>query len=263
MTRLVWLSDLHYAVSGPLLGHDPVLRLRAAIAQINTHHCDAHACVITGDLAEHGLEAEYRALAQELAALAMPVYAMTGNHDDRRALRAHITLPAQTMPNFVQYAVNVGTARVICLDSVTEGADHGSFCAERLAWLADALAQAGDRPVLVFLHHPPLALGLPMLDPDRLRDSGPLLDLLCARGTVRHLGFGHVHRPVSGSVRGLAFTSMRSVLYQAPPPEPAWDWDTFSPADEAPEMGVISLTGDAVTVQFQQICPASYGRTDQ
>jgi 3',5'-cyclic AMP phosphodiesterase CpdA len=65
--------------------------------------------VITGDLTECGLPAEYDNLARMLRQnLAMPVFVVPGNHDDRTALRERLAhLPGVTTdPRFIQYAVD-------------------------------------------------------------------------------------------------------------------------------------------------------------
>jgi len=81
-----------------------------------------------------------------------------------------------------------------------------------------------------------------------------LLDLLCAAPNVRHLFFGHVHRPISGSFRGMNFTALQSTAIQAPLPYPAWGWDSFIPAEEAPAIGIIQTSDDSVIVHFHTFC---------
>jgi Icc protein len=64
--------------------------------------------MITGDLTECGLPAEYENVATMLRrTLSMPVYVIPGNHDHREHLRAALAhLPGVTTdPKFVQYAV--------------------------------------------------------------------------------------------------------------------------------------------------------------
>jgi hypothetical protein len=106
-----------------------------------------------------------------------------------------------------------------------------------------------------------MPLGLPMQDGARVREGAALLDLLAAHGGVRQLCLGHVHRPISGCVRGIPFTTMRSVLYQAPPPRPAWDWSSFRPAAEAPALGVVTVEGQDVAIQFDEVCRYEMGVT--
>jgi len=243
----------------PVLGHDPVARLRAAIDHANAHYADTAFCVITGDVVERASAASYRAVKAELDRLSMPYWPMTGNHDARSLLRAMLPLPANAMTDFIQYELEVGPVRILCLDSLFEGEDKGRLCPARLAWLEERLAQHPDRPTIVMLHHPPMPLGLPMLDPDRLEDGPALLAVLRRFPAVKQLCFGHVHRPVSGQIDGLAYCGLRAVLYQAPPPVPAWDWDSFAPAKEAPQMGVVTCTKDQIGIEMIEFCPADCG----
>ena len=263
MTKVIWLSDLHFSAQGRIQGYDTAVRLRAAVDFINEHHGDAACCVISGDLVDRGTSDDYAALARQLSAIQLPVYPLAGNHDTRAFLRQSVELPKTAMPDFVQYSVDLGSTLVLCLDSQKEGSDAGYFCEARSQWLTKALKAAGARQVLVFVHHPPLVLGLPMQDQDRMKGGDAFLDLLAASGASVHLCIGHVHRPISGHCKGVPFTTMRSVLYQAPPPQPAWDWSTFAPAQEAPDLGVISVSKDAVAIQYQSFCDAALGAQPQ
>ena len=65
--------------------------------------------------------------------------------------------------------------------------------ASQLAWLERVL-QNSDSPLLVALHHPPLAIGDPMLDAIALTEGTDLLEMLQASGRLRGLVFGHVHQ---------------------------------------------------------------------
>ena len=262
MSKIVWLSDLHFSARGLVHGHDPRRRLSVAIDYINTHFEDAACCVISGDLADRGTSEDYQALASDLSALRMPIYPMVGNHDDRALLRAHLSVPDQAMSDFVQYAVETDDALLLCLDTQRAGSDGGEFCAARTDWLRETLDAAEGRPAILFMHHPPMALGLPMQDRDRMEDGAAFLDLVAGRPEVRYLCIGHVHRPISGIARGVPFTTMRSVLLEAPPPRPDWDWSRFKPAEEAPNLGMISVTNGDVTIQFLQFCPFGVGVGD-
>ncbi|MGI9369059.1 MAG: phosphodiesterase, partial [Ruegeria sp.] len=70
------------------------------------------------------------------------------------------------------------------------------------------------------------------------------------------------HRPISGTVTGIPFSTMRSVLYQAPPPRPEWNWDTFRPSQEAPNLGVVTIADTGVNLQFDQFCGFEVGGPD-
>ncbi|MEL7254253.1 MAG: phosphodiesterase [Pseudomonadota bacterium] len=258
MSKIIWLSDLHFSAKGRVQGYDTGARVDAAVQFLQDHHADAVACVITGDMVDRGTAADYAALRTHLEPLPMPVYPMAGNHDARADLRDTFPLPPSAMTDFVQYRVDLDGAVLLCLDTQKTGADAGEFCAARMAWLRTTLA-ATDGPVLIFVHHPPMALGLPMQDLDRMEGGAAFLQVLRDHRDRIHLCAGHVHRPVSGTKDGVAFTTARSVTYQAPNPQPAWDWSDFRPAHEAPSLNVISVTQSGIIIQQQQFCDASLG----
>ncbi len=255
-TKLIWLSDPHFTATGDVLGHDPRVRLDAAIARINGDHADAALCVISGDMVNRATDADYAAIAVQLDTLKVPVLPMVGNHDDRALFAKHLPTPPG-LAGFIQYAIDTPDGVVACLDTHDPGADSGAFCAARVAWLRDLLGQG--KLTSLIMHHPPMSLGLPMQDQDQLAQGDAFLDLIETYDSVTQLMIGHVHRPITGSVRGIPFATMRSVLYQAPPPQPAWDWDSFAPAPEAPAMGVVTLDQGQVTIRYEDICPFGVG----
>jgi 3',5'-cyclic AMP phosphodiesterase CpdA len=131
---------------------------------------------------------------------------------------------------------------MLVLDTVEPGSHGGSFCPRRCAWLGDQLAAAGDKAVYLFMHHPPFPIGLPSLDRMRLDDPGPFVAAIETHANItniRHIFFGHVHRPLSGSWRGIAFSALPSTAHQV-----ALDFQTVSPVPktrEPPAYGVILL----------------------
>jgi Icc protein len=215
--KLIQVSDLHFVPPGVrLLGLDPRARLEAAIADINAHHGDAELCLFTGDLADHGAPEAYDALRETLAALRVPYRMTIGNHDDRDAfLRAFPEAPRDAH-GFVQTVVTTGAGDIILLDTHEPGQASGSFCAKRQAWLEARLAEATGRPVYIFMHHPPLDIGIPSLDLIGLVDKREFAKVVAGAGDIRHIFFGHVHRPVSGSWRGIPYASLRSLVHQVP-----------------------------------------------
>lgn len=258
-TKVIWLSDLHFTHNGLVQGHDPRVRLDHAISHINDLHDDADFCVISGDMVNRGTEQDYTALAAQLQALKIPYFPMTGNHDNRLLFRQSFAMPSTLMDEFVQYSHRTKDGLFLCLDTLKSGADAGELCDIRLAWLRNQLDAAGESPVYIFMHHPPGPLGLPMQDQDCLENADVFLDVITAYPCVKHLLIGHVHRPITGTIRGIPFATMRSVLYQAPAPRPAWDWSTFHPSAEAPSLGVLTISNGNLILQYEQFCAAETG----
>lgn len=259
MLKAIWMSDPHFSHKGDVLGHDPRLRLEKAIDHINNNHANANFCIISGDLVNRGTQVDYAAFSSQLLNLDTWVLPMAGNHDDRQLLRENLPVPATCMDEFIHYAVPSKGGLILCLDTQKAGSDAGELCGARLNWLRTELENAADTPVFIFMHHPPMAVGLPMQDTDGLIDGDVFLDLISRYDCVKYLFIGHVHRPVSGTVRGVPFSTMRSILYQAPAPRPDWDWDSFKPSAEAPNIGIVTIKDCDVNLQYEQFCGFSEG----
>ncbi|MBQ4767176.1 phosphodiesterase [Pectobacterium versatile] len=246
--KLIQLSDLHLtAQGGNLHGRDPEQQLKAAIADINAHHRDADLVVISGDLSDDGSAESYAFLASALAELQLPWRVTMGNHDDRETFLA-LFPPLADENGFVQSVTAVGEDCVILLDSLQAGEVAGTLCSVRLAWLEQQLHAAEGKNVFLFLHHPPMAIGLPALDNVRLApEAAEALYHVCHRfGNVRHISAGHVHRPASGGWRGISFSTVRGTNHQsalrfAP---------GFETSLEAPQYAIFLTTEEGHTVHF-------------
>ncbi|MFQ5774800.1 MAG: phosphodiesterase [Kiloniellaceae bacterium] len=244
--KLIQISDLHFVPPGTrLLGLDPRARLEAAIADINANHADAELCLFTGDLVDHGAPEAYAELRACLAALRPPYRLLIGNHDDRDNFRRAFPGAPRDENGFVQSVVRCSAGDLLLLDTHEPGTGAGSYCPERQAWLRARLAEAGERPAYIFMHHPPFDIGLPSLD--RIRLEGPEGFAAALEGArIAHIFFGHVHRLVSGSWRGIPFSALRSTVHQVP-----LDFETEAPVPynfEPPGYAVILLQADRVVV---------------
>ena len=210
--KFIHVTDLHLTGPGESLwGLDPWARFEACLADIATHHGDAAFCAITGDLTERGDIAAYEALARRLAEFPMETHLMLGNHDNRENYRAVFG-----GSGFVQHHWTGGGAHCLFLDTLKgPPSSAGLYDAPRRAWLKAALAESSDAPVFLFMHHPPFDIGHPLMDLIKLDDAEDFAGLL--RGhDIRHIFFGHAHRPVGGQWRGIGFSSLPSIAHQLP-----------------------------------------------
>ena len=230
------------------------MRLRVAVDYVSEYHNDADFCVISGDLTDGGDAASYQLVKEIMSGCDVPTLSITGNHDDRVTMRSQLSFPENIDAEYIQYSVIKDGYRLLFLDSLQENSAEGILCDKRLSWLESQLSLHQELATFVFCHHPPGKLFLPMQDQEQNDYGDKLLDALCAAPNVKHLFFGHVHRPVSGSFRGLNFTSLQSIACQAPLPYPAWEWDSFTPAEEAPAIGIVHLSTDSVVVHFHAFC---------
>ena len=254
--KLIQVSDLHFVPPGTLLyGLDPRARLAAAIADINEHHGDAELCLFTGDLADHGAPEAYDALRETLAALRVPYRLTIGNHDSRGNFQSAFPEAPRDEHGFVQTVVATSAGDIILLDTNEPGQHSGSFCAPRRAWLEARLAEAAGRPIYIFMHHPPLDIGIPAMDRIGLVDKQEFAGALEGAGDIRHIFFGHVHRPLSGSWRGIPYASLRSMVHQVRLDLVTETLEVFE--STPPAYNVILLDGEDTVVHHHEFLNAS------
>ena len=173
--------------------------------------------VITGDLTECGLDAEYANFARLVRKfLPMPVYVIPGNHDRRVAFREGLAhLPGVTSDlHYVQYAVEDHPVRLVMLDSLVAGAGHGELTAEQLGFLDRTLAAKPHKPTIVALHHPPFVCGIAHMDRINLRDMPAFTSVIAKHKQVERIICGHHHRPIVTRVAHAIASIAPSVAHQ-------------------------------------------------
>ncbi|GAA4608859.1 metallophosphoesterase [Actinoallomurus liliacearum] len=190
------LSDTH--LDG---GPRAAARTRAALAHLDRLPYDLDAVLVTGDIADHGLPAEYEE-ARGLLASRHPVLTCPGNHDVRAAFRtALLGEPAADVPiNRVHRAP--GAVFALC-DSSIPGRDDGRLDEETLTWLEAVLAETPPTmPVLVAFHHPPVVLHVPYIDGIRQFGEDRLAALVTRHPNVAAIVCGHAHTPAATTFAG-------------------------------------------------------------
>ncbi len=246
--KLIHITDTHLVCPGQkLYGLDPMARLSAAIVDINANHADAELAVITGDLTHWGEVEAYKAFLACIGKLRIPYVPMVGNHD-RRAACLDVLQNAPRDPNgFVQGWCDTRRGRLVFLDTLDETTHAGQMCEKRLGWLAEALAGTPDNlRLFLFMHHPPFAVGIHAMDNISLADSERFAKIVKPHAwRIRHLFFGHLHRPVSGSWMGIPFSTLRGTSHQV-----SFDLTPDGPhlaTHEPPAYGIV-LVGDETVV---------------
>ena len=182
------------------------------------------ALIVTGDLVDEPGAREYERVRELLAPLRMPVFVIAGNHDDRDALREYFALAgaatgaAGAAGAPFQYSVAIGNLRLVVCDTTVPGEDGGSLDAQRRAWLATELAAAPATPMIVAMHHPPVATSFPAFDEIGVPEADRLAlgELLAANPQVVRVICGHVHRAFFDTLAGCGVVVCPSTWLQAP-----------------------------------------------
>ena len=228
MIRILQLSDPHLLADPrgrcrgrpalPCLGHG----WREALRQ-RWQRPDL--LLISGDLCQDESLGGYVRLREWLEQAVLPlgvaVALLPGNHDHPALLRCALGRCAVLAPALLPLA----GWDLLLLDSHRPGAVEGWLEPSQWAWLDRQLAATGP-PLLVALHHPPLAIGSPELDAIGLRQGPALLERLLASPRVRGLVCGHVHQhwhgllPRPGGGDPLPLWSCPSTLASFPAVQP-------------------------------------------
>lgn len=190
VVHLVQFTDTHLVgdPAGGLRGIATLDTLRRVLATASEDLQQADAILVTGDIV-HDDPRGYEHLKALLTPLGKPVWCLPGNHDDPALLRVALdSAPFACCP-----VRELGIWRIVLLDSVVAGEVGGALAPAELARLEQALLEARG-PVLVALHHPPLAARSRWLDPIGLANAAAFWNVIDRHDCVRGVLWGHVHQ---------------------------------------------------------------------
>jgi 3',5'-cyclic-AMP phosphodiesterase len=188
--RFLVLSDPHLFANpgGTLRGINTLNSLRRVLGDVIARKLAFDAVICTGDIVNDEPEG-YTHFARELAALDKPVYCIPGNHDDPALLSHALAAP----PFQVGGHVDLGTWRIVLLDSCLRGAAGGHLADSELQSL-DAALSGNDRYAMICVHHHPVSMGSRWLDAVGIDNAAALFEVLDAHAQVRAILWGHVHQ---------------------------------------------------------------------
>lgn len=190
VTLVAHLSDTHFG--GPA---DAAERTARAVDHLLSMAPAPDLLLVTGDVADHGSPEEYDEARSVLGRWPGPLAVGTGNHDVRDAFARGLLDREADGP--LDQVVDLADCRLLLLDSLVpappgERIDPGELADESLAWL-DAQLLASDLPTFVCLHHPPVDIGVSLMDPIRLRRPERLEAVLRAHRHHVATLVGHAH----------------------------------------------------------------------
>jgi len=244
--KFIHITDTHLVSPNAKLHKlDPAERFSRCLDDIKRNHSDAECCVITGDLADQGEDSAYRFLFSQIARLDMKCHLILGNHDHRENfLRCYADTKVDDH-GFIQYTIQTSAGVFIVIDTLESGTPGGIYCDQRRKWLQATLEINRAEPVFLFMHHPPFDLSFPCIDHIGLSDQQAFAGIVRPYGNIKHLFFGHAHRPISGNWLGISFSSLRGTNHQV---ELNFKSERIHYVDEPPEYSIVFISDDRVVV---------------
>lgn len=187
--RVLQISDPHLFKDhdGKLLNVDTDSSFRGVVQHILQHEGGVDAVLATGDISQDGSAQAYQRFLDLARPLAPVVRGLPGNHDSNDTFYKVWEL-------FGQAVTDIDHWRLVMLDSSIPGSSAGHIAPDQLALLRDAISTAGDRHLLVAVHHNPVPIGSLWLDSMMIDNGHELLAMLSQFPNVRGLIWGHVHQ---------------------------------------------------------------------
>ena len=253
--KIIIMSDIHLTNNGEkIIGLDPVRKLERALDHALNAHGDATQIVFTGDLTHNGTQEEYSNLKAVTDGIAIPITYMMGNHDRREVFSKTFPFVVLDANGFLQSTTIYDNHNLIFLDTLhisnlEKDRSKGFLCSKRLHWLETELKASSKKKVIVFMHHPAFKVGFNAMDRIRLKNEDDFFSSLKKYKNVIHIISGHIHRTISGNVRGYGFSVFKSTCHQMPMMLSS-DNVKLS-ADEPSAYGIVLLTKSGVIVHTE------------
>jgi Icc protein len=184
-------------------------RAIAVMEYLNALTMPLDAIVVTGDIADHGLPAEYEQARAIFSSSRHPVFPCPGNHDARAAYRAALlgedgdpTILDEDGGSPVNRVHHTAGALFALCDSTVPGRDDGYLADETISWLDGVLAERPGVPSFLCFHHPPVPLHSPYPDSVRLFGEDRVGRLVNDHPQVAAILCGHAHTPAATTFAG-------------------------------------------------------------
>ena len=172
--------------------------------------------IMSGDLI-HDKPEYYQNYIQLCNKLNKPYYLMMGNHDVRESLKEYIINKKLIDENgFINFTIDDYSLRIICLDTAIDNGIEGALTTETLNWLEKELEQDATKPIIIFMHHPPIGIGSVLFDDIKCKNGNDFLSIIKKYHHILKIVFGHVHCIYSHSIESLNLISCPSSSFQFP-----------------------------------------------
>ncbi len=223
---LVQLTDSHLFAQrdGALMGVKTQESLEYVLELVGAEQAHIDLLLCTGDISQDGTSSSYQRFAAMTSALGAPMRWLAGNHDEAAELEQVCGRTDWLAP-----VTDVGQWRVVMLDSSVAGQVYGQLAEDQLVLLEEALRTAGERHVLLAVHHHPLPISSHWMDQIGLHNADQLLSIIQRYSNVRAVLCGHVHQTFDQQWQGVRWLATPSTCIQFAPHSAEFAVDDSNP----------------------------------
>lgn len=237
LQTVLHLTDTHLFAdkTGELRGTVTYDALEGVLEHLREDDFRPEHIALTGDLVQDESPDAYDHFPQLFGDPGPSVLCVPGNHDSPEVMQQKL----DRAPFAYCASLRAGPWQLVGLDSTVAGAPGGRISDTELDRLRQLVETQRAQHVAVFLHHPPIDVGSSWLDSVGLDNGEEFLEVLDELGTVRLVGFGHVHQAVDEERRNIAILGTPSTCRQFKPGS-----DDFALDDRPPAYRRIRLNDD-------------------
>lgn len=190
------LSDIHITSK-----HDELFNivpmsnhLFECVEHINNLATKPDLVLVTGDISNNGQIKQLEIAKQCLDKLKCPYYVIPGNHDNRADLSKIFNDNCQTNEQgLIHYVINEFAVTFIAIDSCKTGLSGAEFTTDSNKWLENELNTYNDKPVVLFMHHPPVNMGIAETNIDGFKGKALLAETIEKHSNIKAILCGHIH----------------------------------------------------------------------
>lgn len=256
--RVIQFTDCHLGPveSESLLGLNTDQSLEDVLQLIQQNESSIDQLLCTGDVASAGHSDGYQRFHQMVRRyFKQPLAWLPGNHDSSEIM----SVSARAI-GIETRLVNVGNWLIVMLDSSVPDQVYGHLEAGELDYLSYVLRHnEQNKPVMVCLHHQPVAVGSEWIDQYIVRNSAALFELIDQFPQVKIVSCGHVHQEFSAKRKNVDLLATPSTCVQFKPLCDKFTVDTQMPGyrwfqlfdDGTFSTGVHRVTGKSYVIDYK------------
>ncbi|TKI02518.1 metallophosphoesterase [Martelella alba] len=191
--RIIQISDLHLFSNeqGSMHGYNTYHCLQAVINDIISNiEIKADAVFVTGDISEDKTVNSYLLALKELEKLKLPIHYIPGNHDDKKILNECFATSSLVVNKKL---VKTKDWIILKMDTAVFGSDSGIFTPEDNLTLQHVISKNTRSKIALFMHHHPVAVGVPLVDNCMVSNNSLLLNKIENYQQIKGIYCGHAH----------------------------------------------------------------------